>query len=346
MKKTTSLCFTKDGILNPVGLKYISENAGVNTIVLFGDGSKEALHHICEFQTNPVFSLEKIRRVGIGLTPRWDLRVINNDGSISKPNYVHSDDLKTKWLCSKVAAPHVKIYLSDITSQSETQAELEQKQTETVCYLAHKLWTLLLIAEDRLCFPAVVIDRMTRWTYSLTPETIDIDLLKRETGLSTLSYNPDTDLLSVMVRDEEFMVKLTVLNEFYGSVILPFFNNIYGRRLRIAVAITGNGGDITDPVDMSYGELGRIIEEMRLYTKERLIDINHPMDPQDLLAFAKKVKIDDESCVWVAPRETVESTVEEHIGKLLSGNIVNDDDDETDPDNSSEGFEGQSAVNG
>ena len=346
IKKTTSLCFTKDGIINPAGLRYISDNPDVNTIVLFGDGSQDALHHICEFGSNPVLSLPKIRRVGIGRTPAYDLRVLSSDGSASKPHYVFSEDAKTQWLCAKVAAPHMQIYLSDFTSQSETQAQLDQKRAETVCYVAHKLWSLLLVAEDRLCFPAVVIDRMTRWTYRLTPETIDIDLLRKETGLSTLSYNSTTDLLSVTVGGEEFVIKLSVLQEVYGSLILPFFNTILGRRLRISVAITGNGGHVSEPTDMSYGELGRIVEGMKIYTKEQRISVTDPMLPQDLLAFAKKVKIDDESCFWVDSGETLETTIEKHISKLLSGNLHNDNVGAGDSGSLDEDPEGQSVING
>jgi len=326
MSKTISaLCFSKDGLLNPSSLTKIYEE-DIDTVVFFSDGSEGSVEKIKEFSTNPVFSLEKIKSVGIAKTPRFEMRVIHEDNSLSKPHYVIDDETKIKWLCSQIAAPHVEIFLSDITSQSKTQAKVDKKMTESICYLGYKLWSLLLIIEERLCFPAVVIDKMTKWTYNLTPQTIDVELLRKETGLMSLDYNSNTDLLSVDVADEIFQVKLSILNEIYGSLILPFFNKLYGRRLRISVSIVGSDTKKSEAVDMSYGELGRIIEQMKIYAKEKKISPDDIILPDDLIAFSKKVKLDEESCFWIKGNETLEEVVNANISDILFRDTTDDSD--------------------
>lgn len=295
MKTTTSLCFSSEGLLNPESVNFLLGKE-VDTVVFFTDGSDAAYQQMRNFDISLI--QDKVKYFAIGKLPLYDMRVVDTDGSLSKPHYVATEDIKIKWICSKICPHYVKISISDITSQSETQVQLDVQQTEVVCYLAYKLWSMMLQAEDRLCFPAIVIDRMTRWTYQLTPETIDIKYLKSKINLETLEYNSVTDQLSVSIGEEVFSVKLSVLNSFYGEFILPLFNSIFGRRLRILVSVAGNTGQFCEPVDMSYGELGRLIEELRSFTKETPINNSNPMTAQDLLTFAKKVKINEESCIW------------------------------------------------
>lgn len=307
MKKSVSLCFTKTGLLNTNSIAFIHNNKAVRTIVLTGDGTHEALDKIKEFaQTSPILQLPQLKQIGMLKTPRYDLRVVTAENIYSDPHYLYDEVTKDKWFCSKVVAPHLKIYLSDITSQSATEVLLDEVLTQNICYLAYKFWSLLLVIEERLCFPAALIDLMTRWTYHLTKQTIDIELLKKETGCQNLNYNPDTDLLSVDVGGDQFFVKLSVLNETYGSLILPFFSNRDVRRLHISVAISGH----PEHQGVTYGQLGSLIFSMKNSIKEQTIDSTHPINPKDLLTWAKKVKIDDESCIWLKSDETMEDLVE------------------------------------
>ena len=317
MKRTTSLCFSKDGLINPESIKYLS-NKDIDTVVLFSDGSKDAYDYMRNFDFTSI--INKVSYIGVGKTPLYEMRVIHPDSTLSKPHYVYSEDVRTKWICSKICAHHIKVNISDITSQSKTQVHLDHIQTELMCYLAYKLWVALKAAEDRLCFPAVVIDKMTRWTYSLTPETIDIKLLRKEVGLKSLDYNSVTDLLSVSLGEDIFSVKLSVLNAFYTECILPLFNAIYGRRLRIQISFRGSEGQLCDSVDISYGELGRIVEEMHVYAREKKISSDTPIDPEDLLAFAKKVKIDEESCLWPTHNQSIKNFIETNQNMFMRDN--------------------------
>ena len=60
-------------------------------------------------------------------------------------------------------------------------------------------------------------------------------------------------------------------------------------------------------VDMSYGELGRIVEDMMIYAKERKITSQDPIAPSDLINWARRVRIDDETCVWWDPAQSMEA---------------------------------------
>lgn len=323
MSFAASLCFTKDGLVNTPSLKLFESNPNVNTVGLFGDGTEEALEHIAAYIEKTSSMGKANLRFGLGRTPRYELRVKHRDGRVSRPHYVISDEVKAKWICAKIAAPYLKIYLSDISAEDGTEAELNSQMTEAVCYLSYNLWNLLQGAQDVLAFPAVIIDRLVQFTYYLTRETMDIEKLRGLTGFSKIAYNSNTDMLSVDVAGETFEVKLTTLNALYGEMILPFFNKIYGRRLSIKVAMT-NGQDVTStPVAMSFGDLGRAIEEMHIYVKERRVTPSDPIPLADLTEFTKRVLVDDSTCVWVGEHETVAEAIERNRHLLLSVNDAN-----------------------
>jgi hypothetical protein len=319
MKKSTSLCFTNTGLVNPHSLKFVKNKDYIDTILLFGDGSEEALEQIRTFQDNDIFNSGTIKHIGICKTPRFEMRVDKGDGVLSDPHYLYEQDSKDKWFCGKVAAPHFSIAISDITSSTGTQTILDREAKEALCFLAHRMWSIMMMVEERLAFPAIAIDLMTKWSYNLTPQTIDIELLRKETGLSTLEYNDQTDLLSVEVAGDIFFVKLSVLNETYGTLILPLFRSLKGRRLVITVALHGPSGELNDYTEMTYGQLGRIIETMRLYIRERKINKDNPIPKHDLLEWAKRVKPNDESCVWVEPGSSISKTLELHNNEFVFG---------------------------
>lgn len=346
MTKTIRLCFSQSGILNPSQLKALDPKQGVDELIFFGDGSAEALTYIQNYSDNPILQQNNIRKIGIGITPRYDLRVLAQDGSASLPNYVWDDETRNKWFCTKVAAPHVEIHLSDISSQSKTEVKLDRELTEKICYRSHMLWKLMLIVEARLSFPAMVIDRMTRWTYNLTPHTIDIELLRKETNVPSLDYSPMTDLLSMELAGETFTVKLSTLNEVYGQLVLPIFNSIQGRRHRMSVAVLQRDGQFSDSMDMSYGELGRYIESMSIYTKEEIIDRDHPMNPLDLIKFVERVEINDHTTIWVEQGDSLASTIETHRHRILFRSVGNDTEDPDDSQRFKDDPPEQSYVNG
>jgi len=213
MKKSTSLCFTKDGLINPHALKFVQNKEHIDTLILFSDGSRESLEHMKLFSDHEIAKSGDVKHIAINRTPKFEMRVDRGDGSLSDPHYLYEESSKDKWFCSKVAAPHFSIAITDITSPSSNPTQLDGEAKEALCFLAHKLWTIMLLVEERLCFPAIAIDAMTKWTYNLTFDTIDIELLRKETGLATLDYNPKTDLLEITVGQDIFVVKLTVLNE-------------------------------------------------------------------------------------------------------------------------------------
>jgi hypothetical protein len=317
MKNHRNLCFTKDGLLNPDAVTFITNQPSINTVLFILDGSLQAFHHLMNFDRDALGS--NIEYWGISKTPLYELRVIGDKGALSLPHYVYTHSDRVQWLCSEIASPHLDIAVSDIQSTSNTTASLDLKQKNLVCYAAYKLWGLMLQAEHHLVFPAAVIDAMTRWTYSLTANTIDVAQLRQMSGLETLNYHSGSDMLSVEVSGDTFDVKLSVLNDFYGKIILPEFNKALGRRLRLQVSVMGDNAQWNDPQDMSYGELGQVIDSMEFYTQQKMITSDAPLAPDDLIAFARKLKIDDESCLWQKPSQPFNEFLEEHKLFLVPG---------------------------
>lgn len=317
-KRSSSLCYTKNGLINPETLNYITENK-IEEVILFGDGSSESFDHISKVDISSFGP--SVVKIGLGKTPIYEMRVISQDGNISKPAYMYDEDIKTKWMCAKVCAPWLELYISSTTDTGNTQAQLNRKLTETVCYMGYRLWNLMLILEEKYAFPAAIIDALATLTYFLTPETMDIKRLREETGIHSLTYNSDTDLLSVEIVDDVFIIKLEVLNNLYGKLILPFFSRIYGRKWRLR-GVVKTLTSTSDIVDLTYGEIGRLVYHMKMYAREILITNDNPISPADLLQFAKKVKIDDETCLWIEGNKPIKDVLESSYDLFVRNNIT------------------------
>jgi hypothetical protein len=314
MKSTRSLCFSGKGLVNGDNLTYIHDNA-IEQVIVFTDGSLDAYDQIQKYDYNSL--PPSVRRVGFGRLPMYEVRVVRTGGDISFPHYVINEETYRQWLCSEVAGRFITINIRDISTASSTKVELETKQTETVCFIAYNLWDAMLIAEERLSFPASIIDGLSAHTYHLTRETMHIEKLREELGVSSLEYVRSLDQLSVEVGGDIFTVKLSILNALYGELILPIFNSIYGRRYRIEVTVSGATGDLSTPTEMSYGDLGRLVHELETFAKKRLIHEHDPIATDDLIAFAKKVVVNDASCFWPGQNQSIFDAIKDHFSDFV-----------------------------
>lgn len=323
MRQTAILCYSKDGLLSAETLTALYTDRTITDVALFTDGTPKALEWLKRLSDTRLLKDRPDLNLWIANTPKYELRVRDLQGNLSHPQYVYKEEDKIKWFCLVVANQYLKVHITDITSQSGTKAQLDDKTSATVCHISYRIWKLLELAEQELAFPAVVIDRMMRWTYNLTPQTIDIEQLRSDTNLRSLSYHPDRDMLEVEVAGQTYSTKLSILNQIYGDLILPHFNQIYGRRFHLEVAVVGSGGHETDPVAMSYGDLGRIVKDMMIYMVDRTIGAEEPIDPRDLLEFSKKVKIDAESCIHVPTHDALVQIVDQLLDDTVPGSIQN-----------------------
>lgn len=316
MKASASLCYNSQGLINTDAVEYIEKN-NINKVVLFTDGSEEALERLVEHVVMEDYL--KGKTIGLGKVPLYELRVVNQEGHISSPNYVYDEKVKLEWLCAKVCAPHLNI---NMYKKNERYQELTRKQIENICYLSYKLFNLINTAENRLAFPAVILDRLAPYTYYLTPETMNIKEVREKTGLHSLEYNSDTLMLTIDILGDVSTVKITLLNDLYGELILPFFNKLYGRKVRIDV----KGNDLTccphEFTKMTYWELGRLVESMRIGSSERKITTTSLIESSDLIKFAKKVEINDTSCLWLDGTKTIQEVIEENKSLFVRGDHV------------------------
>jgi hypothetical protein len=293
MKTSASICYTREGLYNPEAFAYVNDNS-IQELVLFTDGSEEAFSFMCEdILKGDKFSDKKI---GLGKTPLYELRVINHEGNLSSPNYVYDDTVRLKWICAKVCSPHLEI---NLYKTPESFEEMSRSQIDNITYMSYRLYNLINSAEDRLAFPAVILDKLAPHTYYLTPETMDIKKVREKTGLTNLEYSSQTNLLSIDILGDAFVVSLKTLNDLYGELILPFFNKLYGRKFKMDVKVRNNPSYPNEFIRMTYWELGRLIEEMRIGSSERRITSTSLIDPSDLIKFAKKVRINETSCLWL-----------------------------------------------
>jgi hypothetical protein len=323
MKTTRSLCFTNQGLVNPTSLSYIRDN-NVEIVALISDGSEAAFQHMLNF--HPATLPSTVQQVGIGRVPMYELRVVMSDGKLSLPHYVGSEKIYREWLSKEVAARYVRITIWDISNTNSSKVELDESATEAMCLMAYSLWSTILIAEERLSFPAAIIDRLATHTYFLQKSTMNIKLLREEIGVKSLDYNEADDTLSVEVAGDIYTIKLSLLHTTFIELILPMFNAMYGRRYRIQAAILGDTDKISEPSEMSFGDLGRVIHELEGFVRRRLITRDNPIDASDLVEFAKKVEVNDESCFWPEADQSIAATLQYYHDDIVRRDPRDDTD--------------------
>ena len=290
------MCFTKSGILNPETIDEITRR-NLRSTLFFADGSEDAFQHIKEFDTSKLGS--RLFSLGLMHTPIAEMRVRIPDGSPSIPTFVINSEDKAKTLVTKVCSPLLDLAISDITSSTQTWSHLRRKEKEAVCYLSYMLWGRLLVAEERLAFPAAAMDAMVRWNRSFLPQSIDLELVRKETGLSSLQYHAPTDTLSIDVAGDLFTVRLSVLDQFYKEYIQPLMSDMFGSDIRLRVVKTDIDGQRSEPTMLSYGQLGKLVDDMSRYIDTRLITSDSPIHSQDLKTYAYKAKVSPDVCQWV-----------------------------------------------
>ncbi len=321
------LLFSSKGLLNPgvlTSLEDYAQTQHISKLLLIGDGSSMAVEHMRQLQLNQL--PRQIEQIGIMPTPRYAMRIKKFDGTLSGPHYLYKGNDRLKWICSQICSYMMEIHLIDTGSQSSTEVLLDEKQTDLVCYMSYRLWSVLKLVEDRYCFPAIVVDRLLRYSYHMTKQTMDIDFLRQEIGIASLNYDERTDLLSVSVSDEEYTIKLSVLNEVYDKLLLPIFNSMYGRRLHMRVAMLNHEGPPSEKITTTYGELGRHVEDLRRFVAEDPITADHPITEQDLVVYARKLRLDEEESFWMPRQDDFDLFLKEHYD-LLVPQLVQEEDD-------------------
>lgn len=324
----TSLCFTPAGLITPPA----TSTDTIQNLVLFGDGSAEAIDRMRDPEIQTLVDSLDAKHLYICRTPLYEMRVRHQDNQVSQPHYVFTEADRIRWFCAKVAAPHFEILLSTANSKTTTQVKLDKENTEAICYIAYNLWQLIEQVSDRLCFPALALERMMLSTFYLHPQRMNIEALREATGLSALEYHHATETLQICVGEEVFTVKISLLNDLYGDLILPYFRKFRGHRVGLEVAVASMGShtlkagmqSFSEPLAMSLGELGSIISAMEIYASYRKIEAESPLEPGDLKAFAKHVRIDSESCFTVEEGETIADALD-RLSPLLVRANANDD---------------------
>jgi DNA-directed RNA polymerase subunit H (RpoH/RPB5) len=70
-------------------------------------------------------------------------------------------------------------------------------------------------------------------------------------------------------------------------------------------------------MDVSYGALGQLVAGLARGCKETMVSQEDPVAPDDLFELAKKMDINDESCVWVEDDDTITQTAQKHRGDFV-----------------------------
>lgn len=313
MKKARSLCFTKHGLINHKEIDYINSNK-ITNVILIGDGTSKGLKYIKDFDQSRLGS--HVEKIGIAKLPLFQMRVVSEDGSVSKPHYLYDEVTKLKWFCSQVAAPHIVIFIPDPKVEYFEPIELPRQQVEDLCYISYLMWHALLVIEERLAFPAALINKLMELERSpdgpfLIPGQIDIEKFRVATGIDSLHYSNESDMLSVVVSDDIFTLKVGLLNDIFRNILFPFIESTGFETWMFMIHVKGLALYTKKTSGISFMDLGKIIESLRLSCQEKMITEQSPIEELDLIMFSEKFRTDDQACVWANETNTIKNIITE-----------------------------------
>jgi hypothetical protein len=298
-----------------------------NTVVFFTDGSEEAYTYLSSEILSP--SWEK-KRIGVIRTPQFQIQV---DGPTdrSHPHFVLTEDLVIRWLIRHLVIPRVSVALHDKMGAVWDSIPLDEGDQESLFYHSYKLWRLLLCAESRLVFPAVVLDYLLSYSVLMKADVFDIKRVQQETGLTGLDYHGLSQTLSITIGGDIKTVTLSTLDALFGMILLPYLNRLYGRRFLAVTSLLNDDKTVSQKQTLTMGRLGELVTRVMQTSVITRIEADNPIAASDGLLYMQKAVLDDTSCLWAGPDDDLSSWLETLHPHLVPRHTDANTDDAQDP---------------
>ncbi len=300
----------------------LSEGKKYDTVVIFSDGSNEALKTISKMDISRYD--KSIKNIGIMQTPLYECRVLNSFGETSNPTFLMNEEDIDKWFCTRVASPHFEIYVRSNGSESKTHSKLNKGQTVAICYMVSKLYQSVMTVEDQLAFPASVIDSLVFHSDKLHSNTLTTEDLIEMTGLNEISYNSKSDSIQYNFNEDIFSVRRDLLKKIFDENISELTNivkllaiDILDMQIKV-VGLTEYNDNI---VRMSPSELGRLVESFRKSCIVKTISEKNPIDNTDLLKYIPRAIVTDKNSIWTTSRNNFRLFVETN-SDFIRGTVI------------------------
>jgi hypothetical protein len=282
-KKSTSICFNEDGPINSRWASFLAENQS-EEIFLIPNGTKAA-SDLAEQMTQADFQ-SSVKKIVCMKAPEFEVRVlpIVSGQSISSPYYAWDMDTIHRWACTKLAAPLLDMASREIGKRT-LPIKMDEEQTSAACYMALRMWNILILVEETNAIPASIMALIIPHTVYITEEGVNTVALNHAIGGDYFSFHRLTRQLMIDVGSETFTIGLPRLLRILTEAVLPFYRTIKTRKLEWF--IKDNSGDYAQH---SFFEFGIIVHQIMSRLSIRHITEENPVPDSDLIMLGKKAE--------------------------------------------------------
>jgi DNA gyrase/topoisomerase IV subunit B len=147
--------------------------------------------------------------------------------------------------------------------------------------------TLTRLSNEHIVNP-IILEQLTHVSYYLTPETMDVNVLKDTLQYDDISYDRHNNMLTISIGRQDIVLSLYAINTSLYREILPFLNKICWKKL--GIVLTSKLSDLYKSTPVSFVQLYQIYKSLEELFEIRRLKGLGSMTPTDRAQTCMSVK--------------------------------------------------------
>lgn len=199
--------------------------------------------------------------------PFYGLRIKNKKYKDTGIIYIRNADELVNALAMNVYYPSVEVAVFAADVFDKPKVLNKQEFVEFARIVCHVGGLIERLAEQHVINP-LILEQLTHVTHYLTPETMDINVLKQTLGNDSISYDAKNNILMMSIGRRDLTISLHALRDTLYQEVLPFLNKIAWRNWGVLVSTKHT--DMYKDTPMSLVQLYNIFKSLdTLFTIKR-----------------------------------------------------------------------------
>lgn len=235
------------------------EDLNYGKVIIMADADSDGQHIQALMIGNLYLLCDKLiehGRLYVSLPPLYAAKIKN------KRFYIHDQPSLDDWMIEFLFAKYLDVHLQ-VENTSEILPIGNGRVSPAMCVFYRALLRygeMVTQLENKLALPELVIEALLKVTYYLTPETMDVDIVKQKTGANDVFYDADKNAL-IYVTDDDIIIPLAGLVEtFYETQVLSIYRN-YGFHKSHPIVSTTKSPSLQN-VHMTHFQLYRVMMQL------------------------------------------------------------------------------------
>lgn len=193
------------------------------------------------YQTLETFLRLEKRPFSILRPPKYVVR-LNGPQGLSSPVYFDTILDFHRWKAKTLYTNNITITAESVRTQQPIPVTLSPDDVADLTFIARQIYGIYKEVGRHTMLPPLLLDALSRCTYYLKKETVDVDKIMEISGLTGITYNKTLNALEFDIRDPEsgesidyYVGHLTFLDRFFATYILPKLQKLKYRIIQFRV---------------------------------------------------------------------------------------------------------------